>query len=257
MNSSRNLGLVLIAPAIVLVVLFFLMPVVLTAVFSFTTMSTATGITGGAYQIAPNAIQGCATSRHARTGREAGRTEIRDRRARDSPLSRRKGIDAGHRRGASQQSPGRGVPVAPRCRAHDPQASTSVPRHAEVKQISEQFNRSLVNARFASEAALFAAARQPRHAQLTEDEKAALAAASYSGWTWTTENFRRMVSSPDTARDRCSTRCSTSRWCWSSSTPTYAMMLALADPLHARARRPASSARCGSCRASRRPSSTC
>ena len=57
MNSSKALGLLLITPAVIIVILFFLVPVVLTAMFSFTNMSTATGISGGAYQIAPSSIQ--------------------------------------------------------------------------------------------------------------------------------------------------------------------------------------------------------
>ena len=39
--------------------------------------------------------------------------------------------------------------------------------------------------------------RRATHRQM---KRRHLAAASYSGWTWTTENFRRMVSTPDTAR---------------------------------------------------------
>ena len=46
----------MIAPAAIMIVLFFLMPVVLTAVFSMTNMSTATGISGGAYQVAPSRV---------------------------------------------------------------------------------------------------------------------------------------------------------------------------------------------------------
>ena len=51
MSISAKLGYVFIAPALILVVLFFLSPVILTGVFSFTNMSTATGITGGAYKL--------------------------------------------------------------------------------------------------------------------------------------------------------------------------------------------------------------
>ena len=46
-----------IAPALILVVLFFLSPVILTGVFSFTNMSTATGITGGAYKLTTTVIR--------------------------------------------------------------------------------------------------------------------------------------------------------------------------------------------------------
>ena len=54
---SVKLGYIFIVPAVVLVVLFFLTPVVLTGVFSLTNMSTATGITGGAYQITPSILR--------------------------------------------------------------------------------------------------------------------------------------------------------------------------------------------------------
>ena len=57
MSLSAKLGYVFIAPALVLVVVFFLTPVVLTGIFSFTNMSTATGITGGAYQITPSLLR--------------------------------------------------------------------------------------------------------------------------------------------------------------------------------------------------------
>ncbi|MEK1901647.1 MAG: sugar ABC transporter permease, partial [Rhizobium sp.] len=56
MKSSRTLGLVMITPAAIMILLFFLLPVVLTAVFSMTNMTTATGISGGVYQVAPNSL---------------------------------------------------------------------------------------------------------------------------------------------------------------------------------------------------------
>ena len=57
LNSSKGLGILFLLPAVVLVVLFFIMPVVLTGVFAFTNMSTATGITGGAHQVSPGALR--------------------------------------------------------------------------------------------------------------------------------------------------------------------------------------------------------
>ena len=53
---SAKLGYIFIAPALALVVLFFLAPVLMTGVFSMTNMSTATGITGGSYQITPSVL---------------------------------------------------------------------------------------------------------------------------------------------------------------------------------------------------------
>ncbi|MGO7976133.1 sugar ABC transporter permease, partial [Rhizobium ruizarguesonis] len=54
MTLPIALGLVMLTPAAVMTILFFLMPVVLAAVFSMTSMTTATGISGGVHQIAPN-----------------------------------------------------------------------------------------------------------------------------------------------------------------------------------------------------------
>ena len=54
---SAKLGYIFIAPALVLVIYFFLTPVLMTGVFSLTNMSTATGITGGSYQITPSVLR--------------------------------------------------------------------------------------------------------------------------------------------------------------------------------------------------------
>lgn len=54
MKKFSWLGLLFLAPAFVIVVLFFLAPVVLTGLFAFTNMSTTTGIKGGDYMLAQN-----------------------------------------------------------------------------------------------------------------------------------------------------------------------------------------------------------
>jgi inositol-phosphate transport system permease protein len=198
MNSSRRLGLVLMLPAIVLVVLLFLLPVALTAVFSFTNMSTATGITGGAWQIAPNTIQ--------RLRDQHGMAELATKLGEPSFVVDERGL-------AALETAGIDAPIVSELRSdHLGEAFASRreiermirglrqrPRTPDVKRISAEFSRSLANARFHSEAALFSAV-EAIDAQLSEEEKAALSEASYTGWTWTTENFRRMVSSPDTGR---------------------------------------------------------
>ena len=56
-GNSRHLGLYLMAPAFLFVLLFFVMPVILTGVFGFTNMSTATGITGGSYVASPSSLR--------------------------------------------------------------------------------------------------------------------------------------------------------------------------------------------------------
>lgn len=198
MNSSRGLGLVLMAPAVVLVILFFLLPVALTAVFSFTNMSTATGITGGAFQIAPNTIQ--------RLRDQHGFGELAKKLGEPSFVIDERGLAALEAGGieasivAELRSEHLGETFASRREVERTiRGLRNRPAAREVKRISAEFSRSLANARFQSEEALFDAV-EAIDAGLTDEEKAALAEAGYTGWTWTTENFRRMVSSPDTGR---------------------------------------------------------
>jgi inositol-phosphate transport system permease protein len=199
MNSSRTLGFLLITPAVIVVVMFFLVPVVLTAMFAFTNMSTATGITGGAYQISPTTLQ-----------------ELRDRYNMPDLAQRfsdpkfiidepglaaveKTGIDVGiiaelrHQHLGETFATRRDAERALRDLNHRPSTR-------ELKQLSEQFNHSIVNARYDSKPALLAAI-DSLGIKLTAKEQAAIAGATYTGWTWTSENFRRMVSIPSTSQN--------------------------------------------------------
>ena len=196
LNGSRSLGLLLIAPALVIVILFFLVPVVLTAIFSFTTMSTATGISGGAYQIAPNSI----------IRLRSAMPEIAEQLAEPKYVIDESGLAAAEAAGIAPS-----IISELRSRYLDEVFPTrrevermirdlrDRPSTREVKLISDHFNRSIVNARFSSKEALFAGLDR-LGLELTDEQKEAVAGVTYSGWTWTTLNFERMFSSPDTAR---------------------------------------------------------
>jgi inositol-phosphate transport system permease protein len=203
MNSSRRLGMVLMLPAVVLVILFFLLPVALTAVFSFTNMSTATGISGGAWQLAPNTIQ--------RLRDQYGMGELAEKLGQPSFVVDERGLQALEASGIEASIVGElraahlGETFPSRREIERMiRGLKDRPSTPEVKRISAEFSRSLANARFGSEEALFAAV-EAIDADLTQEERAALAAASYTGWSWTTENFRRMVSTPDTGRTLANT----------------------------------------------------
>jgi inositol-phosphate transport system permease protein len=198
LNSSKGLGLLLIAPALVLVVLFFFVPVVLTVVFSFTNMSTATGITGGAYQVAPNTLQ--------RLRDQYGMAELANALGEPSYVIDERGLAALEEMGISSgvvaelRANHLGDVYATRRDAERViRALRERPQTREVKRISEQFSRSLANTRYRSATALISAA-EVVEPELDDRERQALTAATYTGWTWTAENFRRMVSSPDTVR---------------------------------------------------------
>lgn len=196
MKSSRTLGLMMMAPAAIMIVLFFLLPVVLTAVFSMTNMTTATGISGGVYQIAPNSL----------ITLKSTMPDIADQLAEPRYTIDEAGLKAVE---ALKLAPG----IVGELRAKHLGEVFPSRREAErmikdlddrpstrdVKQISEQFNRSVVNARFESKDGLFSAL-DTFGFKLSPEQKEEVAKAAYTGWAWTTDNFSRIASSPDMAR---------------------------------------------------------
>ncbi|UJQ94320.1 carbohydrate ABC transporter permease [Mariluticola halotolerans] len=196
MNSSKTLGLLLIAPAVIIVVLLFLMPVVLTAAFSFTNMSTATGISGGAYQVAPNSLQRM----------DASIPEIAEQLAEAKYVIDEAGLATLEENEISPR-------IIEELRSAHLDEVFASRRDAErmlkslrerlstreVKKISEMFNRSILNARFDTKQELFAAL-DGMGLNYDADQKETIAELTYTGWVWTTENFHRLFTSSDTAR---------------------------------------------------------
>ena len=196
MNSSKALGLLLITPAVIIVILFFLVPVVLTAMFSFTNMSTATGISGGAYQIAPSSIQRLRTAMPEIAEQLAEPKYVID----EAGIAALEGMDIPAGVAAELRASHLGEVFPTRREAERMiKGLKDRPSTRDTKQISEQFNRSAVNARFYSREDMFAGLDR-LGLELSAEQKATIADITYTGWTWTTENFERMFSSQDTAR---------------------------------------------------------
>src|SRR5690606_19464447 len=118
----------------------------------FTNMSTATGITGGAYQVAPNSI----------TRLRSLVPEIADELAEPKYVIDEQGLAA-----LEGEVPARVVEELRSAHLGEVYESRrdvermikalgARPSTREVKRISEQFNRSIVNARFATRDDLFA-----------------------------------------------------------------------------------------------------
>ena len=223
LNSARSLGLLLIAPALIIIIIFFLVPVVLTAVFSFTNMSTATGISGGAYQVAPNSI----------IRLKSQMPEIAEQLSEPKYVIDEAGLAAAEADGVSKAiidelraSHLDEVFAARREVERMIRDLRDRPSTREVKQISEHFNRSIVGSRFASKDELLGAIAK-LGIELTPEQQAQVATVTYSGWTWTTLNFSRMFSSPDTTRILLNTAFYVCLVLILFNT-TYAMILALA-----------------------------
>ncbi|MFZ2102659.1 MAG: sugar ABC transporter permease, partial [Oricola sp.] len=61
-TQTSKLGLLLVSPALFLLFFLFLTPALLTATFSFTNMSSSTGISGGGWVVTPNLLKALAES---------------------------------------------------------------------------------------------------------------------------------------------------------------------------------------------------
>lgn len=198
MGSSRRLGLLFLAPAFVMVVLFFFAPTVLTGVFSFTTMSTSTGIYGGDYFVSEDALRRLAAD---------GEPELAQQLTGTSYKIDAAGIEAVRTgEGGAALADEIAATLAGRHFADQREAERAIkdlnsrPRSIRaLKAVVELFRRSVAGARFADKAGLYAAV-EASGVSLNEAQKSALAEASWSGWHWTTQNFQRMATTPENAR---------------------------------------------------------
>ncbi|NLS06978.1 sugar ABC transporter permease [Rhizobium sp. P32RR-XVIII] len=196
MRTSRTLGLVMIAPAALMILLFFLMPVVLTAVFSFTSMTTATGISGGAYQVTPNSLIALKDEMPDVVQQLTEPRYVID----EDGIKGLEGLglEPGIAKELHEKHLGEVFPSRREAERMIKDLEDR-PSTREVKQISEQFNRSVANLRFSNKEELFASLDK-FGIKMTPEQKESLAKATYTGWSWTTENFSRIASSPDMAQ---------------------------------------------------------
>jgi inositol-phosphate transport system permease protein len=197
MKSSARLGYIFIAPALFLVLFFFLTPVILTGVFSYTNMSTATGITGGAYQITPSILRDLADEGFDRnTLKRIGA---------ESYVVSEEGLRAAEEAGVQPEL------LAELEEEHLGESYTNRrnferflktldnrPRNTRaLKTTSPHFRKSLINQRFESEEEL-RQALDGLDVKLTQEQTKQLVQSGYTGWIWTGENFRKMVMLPET-----------------------------------------------------------
>ncbi len=186
MRRAHLLGLGFMAPALFIIVFLFLAPVALTMMFSFTSMSSGTGISsGGAYEV---------TERTIRMLKDQGFPEATaDRLAEDTYKIDAAGI------AAVEAEYGKAF-------AHEIEASLSgksfaagVTWSAKLKRLKERpcstrdlkkaadlFKRSILNTRFETEEAFMTGIGE-LGLGLPESETDQLARTAYTGWVWTTE----------------------------------------------------------------------
>ena len=194
---SAKLGYIFIAPALVLVIYFFLTPVILTGVFSLTNMSTSTGITGGSYQATPSILRSLADQGFDRSTLKHIGTE--------TYVVSERGLQAAAKAGTKTELVEElrerylGETFATR-RLFERFLKTldNRPRSTRaLKTTSPYFRKSLINERFNGEDE-FRRALKELDLDLSREQTDQLVRASYTGWIWTLENFRRMLLLPET-----------------------------------------------------------
>jgi inositol-phosphate transport system permease protein len=194
---SGKIGYFFIAPALVLVVIFFLAPVVLTGIFSMTNMSTATGITGGSYQITPTVLR--------KLKDQAFDRKILKRIGSESYTVSEQGLlvaaNAGIKTELIEELRERYLGKSFASRRFFERFLKKLdnrPRSIRVlKSTTSHFRKSLIKERFADKTLLILSLEE-MDLGLTQVQTNELVDASYTGWIWTSENFRKMFLLPET-----------------------------------------------------------
>jgi inositol-phosphate transport system permease protein len=196
MRQDR-IGLLFLTPALIAVVLFYLLPVVMTAVFAFTNMSTATGIRGGDYMLTEDSLQDL---------EEAGLPDDTLAQLRDAGYA----VDQA---GIAALEAEFGADLAERVREdlggetfssrRDLERALRDLRTRELrvtrdrKRAAEMFLRSVLNTRHDTSASLRS---ELAEAGIPEADHDLIVEEAYTGWSWTTRNFELLLSLPSTAR---------------------------------------------------------
>jgi len=199
MGSSKHLGLFLLAPAGVFVFLFFLAPVFLTGVFGFTNMSTATGITGGSYMVSDSALRPL----KSRYGEDALADQLAQRVYTVDETGLQAAADAGGDAAALEELQAKHLGESFGSRREIEAAIKSLNARPSttrgIKTISAKFERSVVNVRFNTIEEMLAAI-DDFGIELSDGQTEALGDVTYTGWTFTTQNFKTMIDLPDTRK---------------------------------------------------------
>ncbi len=194
MRRAHLLGLGFLMPAFTVILLLFLIPVGLTVMFAFTNMSTATGITGGAYEINPASLR-----RLASAGADKDFVETLGR---DSFVIDDAGITAvaaAYGEGFANEI-GSGMLGERFDTRRDLERVfrklKSRPRSTrDIKKAADLFKRSVLNVRFETVDDLLAAA-SGNGITMSAQQADLLTRTVYTGWSWTSDNFELMAQIP-------------------------------------------------------------
>ncbi|MBG6144535.1 carbohydrate ABC transporter permease [Roseibium album] len=186
MQRSSWLGLAFLSPALIVVLLFFMVPVVLTGFFAFTNMSTATGVKGGEYVLNASGLRALADAGlPAKTLDQiegAGyRVDARGLEALAADFGQPTADEFGKVHTGEVFAKRRDVE-----RALKGLRSNPIRKTRDRKAAAELFKRSMMNERFPTLPAFEAALEE---AKIPEADRPLITKVAYTGWVWTAENF--------------------------------------------------------------------
>lgn len=197
MKNFNWLALGFLAPALIVITVFFLAPVILTGIFSFTSMSTSTGVTGGEYLLNQSGIRALA-----------------DKGLNTATLDQLK--NAGYvvdEKGLAALAERHGVATATEMRKLHENGQFSSRRDMERalkslkankirstkdrKAAAELFKHSLLNERFPTESKFRTAITE---GGIPLEDHELIVTQAYTGWVWTVDNVKLLFSLPSTLR---------------------------------------------------------
>ena len=194
--SSRLLGIGFLSPALIAVFFFFLLPVLLTVVFAFTNMSTSTGIMGGDYRIINDQLRSLSNSGVSAESiekletagfkiTEVGLVALAENFSEDTAEELREdylGETFNARRDVERVLRGLDDPIR---------------KTRDRKAAADLFAVTIIGERYGSESSFRAALSSTGIDAADHD---ALVGVAYTGWAWTTDNFKLLLKLPSTLR---------------------------------------------------------
>ena len=198
MRRAHLLGLGFMTPALIIVFLFFLAPVALTAVFSFTSMSSGTGISGGAFEVNERTLrglrdQGLDGATVEALGQDLYHVGDAGLRAVEAEFGADFADDIRKDLSGETFSDRRDLTRALKTLRSRPKSVR------QLKLAADMFKQSILNTRFDSEAD-FLAGLGDVGIQLDGADQDLLVRNAYTGWRWTSDNYELIASMASTVR---------------------------------------------------------
>lgn len=189
----------MLAPTLLFVAIFFFAPIVLTAIFSFTNMTSSTGISGGAYVITPNVLRELAAGDVDPEVVDALRRSTVAVDGETLAAARAAGVDDDFLGEIEEKLSGQKFDDQRTFERELKNLPNRPRRIRELKLAAESFSRSILNTRFQTreDANRAIAALAPEIGPADLDR---ILDASYTGWVWTTDNFEKLKNERETVR---------------------------------------------------------